>query len=221
MNRYDYSEYRLREAIKTSTSYSEVLRKLEIPVKGNNTETLKRYIKKFDINTQHFTGHKITNDAAYIPAKEYLGTDKRISACKLLHKLYKEGFKERKCEICGIDNWQGKEITLQLHHIDGNHNNNLLSNLQVLCPNCHSQTDNYCGNANEKPIYYCKECGRTLRTNSKSGLCLYCSAKKNRRANRPDKETLLKEIKELGYSGTGRKYGVSDNAIRKWVKYYK
>ena len=51
--------------------------------------------------------------------------------------------KPYKCEKCGISNWQNKPITLEIHHIDGNHNNNDINNLQLLCPNCHSQTENY------------------------------------------------------------------------------
>lgn len=52
--------------------------------------------------------------------------------------------KPYKCEKCGIDNWLNETITLEVHHIDGDHNNNDVSNLQLLCPNCHSQTKNYC-----------------------------------------------------------------------------
>lgn len=54
------------------------------------------------------------------------------------------GLKEKKCEECGIsDTWNGKPLNFELHHIDGDHYNNELSNLQILCPNCHSQTDSY------------------------------------------------------------------------------
>ena len=57
----------------------------------------------------------------------------------LNHKL-----KQYKCEICGISEWLGNPITLQFHHINGNPLDDRLENLQILCPNCHSQTDSYC-----------------------------------------------------------------------------
>lgn len=59
--------------------------------------------------------------------------------CKIKGKLIREGLKENKCEICGLINeWNGKPLVLQLHHINGNHTDNRLENLQILCPNCHS-----------------------------------------------------------------------------------
>ena len=57
------------------------------------------------------------------------------------------------CEVCGLSEWLGKEIPLELHHIDGKRNNNEDNNLQVVCPNCHSQTDNFCGkNIDREPV---------------------------------------------------------------------
>ena len=64
---------------------------------------------------------------------------------KLHRRLLKEGIKEHKCEVCGNTVWNGKEIPLQLDHIDGNPHNHILSNLRMICPNCHAQTDTYCG----------------------------------------------------------------------------
>jgi 5-methylcytosine-specific restriction endonuclease McrA len=64
---------------------------------------------------------------------------------KLKKRLIKEEILEHKCSICEINEWQGKEISLQLDHIDGNNHNHRLENLRLLCPNCHSQTDTYCG----------------------------------------------------------------------------
>jgi len=64
---------------------------------------------------------------------------------KLKTRLLKEKILEDKCSMCGIDEWQGKAISLQLDHIDGNNHNHRLQNLRLVCPNCHSQTDTYCG----------------------------------------------------------------------------
>lgn len=58
-------------------------------------------------------------------------------------RLLKTGYKKNECEKCGISEWLGEPITVEIHHIDGDNTNNLLSNLQMLCPNCHSQTPNH------------------------------------------------------------------------------
>lgn len=60
-------------------------------------------------------------------------------------RLVKEGLKENTCERCGLIDWQGEPLTLALHHINGERHDNRLENLMLLCPNCHSQTDNYAG----------------------------------------------------------------------------
>lgn len=67
-----------------------------------------------------------------------------ISGHKLRNKLIQDRIKEAKCEICGLSEWMNKPIPLELHHKDLNHHNNELSNLQILCSNCHMQVHNYC-----------------------------------------------------------------------------
>lgn len=64
---------------------------------------------------------------------------------KLHNRLLREGIKDHKCEICGNTEWNGKPIPLQLDHIDGNSHNHILTNLRLICPNCHAQTETYCG----------------------------------------------------------------------------
>ena len=80
----------------------------------------------------------------YIYETTNLINGKKYKPANLRQRLIVNGLKENKCEICGITEWQNKPITIQLHHIDGNRDNNTLENLQMLCPNCHSQTHNFC-----------------------------------------------------------------------------
>ena len=65
-------------------------------------------------------------------------------------RLIEDGLKENKCECCGLSEWMGKPIPLELHHKDGNHWNNDLENLQILCANCHMQAHDYNNNNRKK-----------------------------------------------------------------------
>ncbi|MFM8435430.1 MAG: HNH endonuclease [Planctomycetia bacterium] len=64
---------------------------------------------------------------------------------KLKHRLIREKIFEYECSSCGISDWNGKAITLQLDHINGDSSDHRKDNLQLLCPNCHSQTETWCG----------------------------------------------------------------------------
>lgn len=71
----------------------------------------------------------------------------------------------------------------------------------------------------EKKKRLCEQCGKEISKSAKR--CEKCYKHKRRKIkNRPNKEIILKQINELGYCGTGRLYGVSDNAIRKWIKQF-
>lgn len=161
-----------------------------------------------EIDFSHFKG-KAWSKGKIFPTKvdiqTYLSNKKTIKSHSLKIKLFKENLKEKKCERCGIDQWLGEEVVLELNHIDCNHLNNNINNLEILCPNCHSlfTRKNY-----KKVEKIDKRKIRKIRP--------YQSKVKNK----PTLEILQKEIKELGYTGTGRKYGVSDNAVRKWLKLY-
>lgn len=107
-----------------------------------------------------------------IKIEDYLNNKFSISAFNLKNKLFKLGIKECKCECCGLTEWLGKPINLELHHIDGNNKNNNLDNLQILYPNCHSYTDNFGGKNQKLNIkkHYCIQCGKEMH-NKKSSLC--------------------------------------------------
>ncbi len=60
-------------------------------------------------------------------------------------RLLATGLKSARCEECGLEEWRGRALSLALHHLNGDRHDNRLINLQLLCPNCHSQTENYAG----------------------------------------------------------------------------
>lgn len=82
--------------------------------------------------------NKISNDDMFVE-------NSLIANYDIKKRLYSENIKSYKCERCNISEYNGEHITLQLHHINGINNDNRLDNLQILCPNCHSQTANYAG----------------------------------------------------------------------------
>lgn len=144
----------LQSLIKESSSISEILRKLNLVPCGANHRELSLYIYESNIfDTSTLVGRKICRNKKerhYKLLSDILKEDVNYSSNKLKKRLISEGIFEYKCEKCGISEWLDNDITLELHHINGKHNDNRLSNLQILCPNCHSQTKNYKGKAEQR-----------------------------------------------------------------------
>lgn len=148
--KYKYTETQLREVVATSTSYRQALIKLGIAGRGGNYRVVKNAISKFNINVSHLKGQG-WNKGIIIGSKrnlnEYLVNNCRyqFSTHNLRRRLIKEGVFEPVCFMCNRKTWLGHPIPLELDHIDGNHSNNELTNLRLLCPNCHALTPTYRG----------------------------------------------------------------------------
>ncbi len=132
------------ELINNSSSTADVLRSLDYSVKGNSWayQIVAERMNKLNISF----GKKISyrnGKTEKLPLEKVLIKDSEYNRTKLKDRLVAEGLKEYRCECCGLSEWMNKPISLQLHHINGIHNDNRLSNLQLLCPNCHSQTGNF------------------------------------------------------------------------------
>ena len=135
----------LEQIVKNSFSYADVCRALEVPPRGSYYTTVKKLIKDLDIS--HFNkgawnkGRKIKSVSYQkAPIQQVLiENSPHTNSSKLRIRLIKEGLKESKCEICGCTE------SLELHHINGNHQDNRLENLQILCANCHRKTNNFRG----------------------------------------------------------------------------
>jgi len=219
----DWTKEKIEIAVKNNYCYADVLRELGISTRGKNSEILKSKIKEYNLDISHFTFvSKNKGKTKRKNVKEYLVKGSNIKTFKLKEKLFREGLKENKCEICGCSEWLGKPINCQLHHIDGDETNNTLENLQILCPNCHSQTDNYCCSINkkEKQKYYCTQCGREIKTNSK--LCPSCAASNRKLVDWENELENIKKYLEKGKTNCeiGKIYNVSEATIRKRRKIF-
>lgn len=115
-------------------------------------ETLNSYLHKMNIDyAGNQSGKGISKESGkYMPLEEYLKESKDIQTNKIRIKLLREGYKQHKCECCGLSEWLGKEIPLEVHHLDGDRTNNAIENFQLLCPNCHAFTDSYRGKNSKK-----------------------------------------------------------------------
>lgn len=80
-----------------------------------------------------------------IPLEELLVVGRRTSRTHLKWRLFQAGMKEDRCQQCGLTEWRGRQLNMQLHHVNGDGLDNRIENLELLCANCHSQTDNWGG----------------------------------------------------------------------------
>lgn len=217
------NKFELEKAVKESKTKTECLKKMGLRAAGGNYRTITKYIEEYQIDTTHFDAHQVRiekinrlNSKKKIPLTEILIENSTYNRHRLKERLYDESIKERKCELCGQDEiWNGKKMSLIIDHINGVWNDNRIENLRIVCPNCNATLPTHCGKNKSDNFEKKNVDGRTVMTETKKKF--YENARKTQR---PDYNTLINDIEFLGYVKTGLKYGVSDNAIRKWLKYY-
>lgn len=147
MKKYEkYSREQLQKFCDESESIRELSMKVGYaPDSGSAAASVKQMISDLELDCSHFVGQGHTKNIGVYktPTIAYLNNKVKVQSHKLRIRLLEEGIFEAKCNRCGLDSWLGQPIPLELHHKDGNKDNNSLDNLELLCPNCHYFTDTY------------------------------------------------------------------------------
>lgn len=216
----------LQEIMNRNMSLRDVLGELGLSKNSSGSfKALKKRIKEDGLDTSIIDENRkksYNRNKVKTPLEDILVENSDYSRSHLKSRLIKEGLLKNECNECGLlPNWNGKSLVMILDHINGINNDNRIENLRLLCPNCNSQQDTFAGrNQKEKIKPKCKCCDGNVNKDAIHGMCAKCygKSKSKRKIERPSKEVLLSQIKEFGYVGTGKIYGVSDNAIRKWLK---
>jgi HNH endonuclease len=232
-----FAESDARAAIAEADSWSEALRLLGYQSKGCNYRTLQRWTRHWEISTDHFDpnlGRRRGNAAREIPIEEILVENSTYSRGHLKDRLLNAGLKKPECEMCGQgDVWRGVRMSMVLDHINGIAHDHRLENLRMLCPNCAATLDTHCGR-NLPRQRLCPSCQqafvpRNIRHRYCSEVCwgnaaaeLYRGSARpeTRKVSRPSYDQLQADLASMSFLAVGRKYGVSDNAVRKWLRWY-
>jgi hypothetical protein len=245
-----FNEVQARDAIGRARCWTEALAFLGYRNAGGNAATVKKYAARWGIPTDHFDSRAVILEALErgrrnrngLPLDEILVRHSTYSRGRLKERLFQAGLKRRRCELCGQgERWRGRVMSLILDHINGVPDDNRLQNLRIVCPNCAATFDTHCGR-NIPRRRECVGCGRafaprTIQQRYCSSRCFSGTRTRDagkpspsstfgilqpgrRKVERPPYRQLLREIEESSYLAVGRKYGVSDNAIRKWMRGY-
>jgi predicted RNA-binding Zn-ribbon protein involved in translation (DUF1610 family) len=136
-------EAKLREAIKQSLSYTDVIKLFVKKISAGHFISLKRYIKKFNIDITHFSPYKPITPVNKLSNEKMFVANSLASCAAVRNRLIKEKIIPYKCQCGNEGHWRNHELTLQLDHKNGDRTDQRLENLEFLCPNCHSITPTY------------------------------------------------------------------------------
>lgn len=235
-----FSDEQLTSAVKESGGILECIRILGLNPNGSCYDRIRRKTEELNLDTSHWQEGKVGAraskplDEILIKNSPYLYTN----ALKI--RLVRAGILEYKCWKCGISDWQGQPLTLQLDHANGDRTDNRIENLRILCPNCHAQTPTHGsknikrnsarkvdkrledairkGNKNKKYKYNnCSVCNAGISWAAEKCKSCYGKEREKTKIEWPPTQDLYNMVKESSYREVAAKLGVSDNAVRKRI----
>jgi ribosomal protein L40E len=224
----------LQHLFDINSSISSILRSLNRDIStGGGYRTLMGRVEKENIDLVLFKKNREDSrqknresicKRAKRPNEEVFCENSNYSRTGLKKRLLKDFGWPNICGECGIsDFYNGKPISLQLDHTNGINNDNRFGNLRFLCPNCHSQTENYSGKSNRKNegTLFCKcgaEKGRFATNCRKCHSKLFAKAERKQKIAWPAPEEMKKILWRKPTTQISKEMGVSDTAISKFCK---
>ena len=142
----DYTDDDIRQAVADNISIAGVLRSLGRAPVGSGYALIRREAARLGLDTSHWKGkaHGTTRQQKRPLQEVLVAGGPTLGRYKL--RLVREGVLENRCQICDLEPiWRGQPLTLRLDHINGIRDDNLPENIRLLCPNCDSQTETFCG----------------------------------------------------------------------------
>lgn len=219
----NYSKEDFNQIAKNSKNFADFQKKLGYKADSSKTrEVVKRKINEYNTDISHF----VTYNTGIKRTEENIFIENSTASQATLRRWYLKGnYTPYICSICGQEPiWQGKELTLILDHVNGSNHDDRLENLRWVCPNCNQQLETTGFKKMrtvEKEKNYCVDCGKEITKDSIR--CISCAGK-NKRIPLEEMIITREELKDLirttSFTQIGNKFGVSDNAVRKWCDKY-